>query len=125
MESIRQYRVAEVERDCLVESFPLKSLGRSARLEVAEVADHRVIVDFICNEFITREPMNFALKTQADGFSQLLNPLLDSALPRKVTVLAIDDGCLCGVFFNNILEAKRTEEWKEPKMKEDYAEGRV
>lgn len=52
-----------------------------------------------------------------------MKPMLDESLPQKVSILAIDDGCLCGLFLNNVHKAEHRE-WREPVMKEDYGEGK-
>ncbi|KAI6174924.1 Acetyltransferase, GNAT family [Aphelenchoides bicaudatus] len=120
MSSCRKYELPKAERECLVEKFHLKTLNRDVRFEVADEKDHEVIVEFLKNEFITREPMNNLVQTPVNVFADYINPVLEAALPQRLTVLAIDDGCLCGMFLNRVLKSKHIAE--EPKMKDDYGE---
>jgi hypothetical protein len=58
-----------------------------------------------------------------EDFSVYFESTLQKSMPQNITVLAVDDNCICGLFLNNVNDVKHTSEWKEPKIKEDYGQG--
>lgn len=63
---------------------------------------------------------NLNLDLTCDEFSGFIEPTLKESMSQNVSVLAVDDGYLCGLFLNNVLKVKHTGNWKEPQMKDDY-----
>jgi hypothetical protein len=59
--TVRQYKLLDLERKCLVNKFPLKQLGRSVQLVVADERDIDVIRQYLTDEFHGREPLNVAV----------------------------------------------------------------
>ncbi|KAI6191083.1 Acetyltransferase, GNAT family [Aphelenchoides bicaudatus] len=122
MESVRKYELPKIKRTCIAEDFPLKTLERSIRIEVAEEQDQETIEHFLNTDFVGNEPMNASIDLTVEEFAVFIKPTLDESLKQRVSLLAVDDGCLCGLFINNIHKANHTGKWKEPVMKEDYGD---
>jgi hypothetical protein len=56
--SVRKYKLANIQRKCVVDAFPLKNLGRNVQFVVANEEDTDVIRKFLDDEFVDQEPMN-------------------------------------------------------------------
>ncbi|KAI6221642.1 Acetyltransf 1 domain containing protein [Aphelenchoides besseyi] len=113
----------KIRRECLDESFYLKNLKKSVRLEVAQPADAEAIHRFLNSDFVYNEPMNRSVDLRPEDFDVFIVPTLEESLSDGLSIIAIDNQNICGVFINKVHESPKIKaEIESMEMKVDYGE---
>lgn len=59
--SVRNFKLKDLNRKCLLNEYPLKQLNRTVQFVVADKEDTDLIRQYLNEEFVGREPMNASI----------------------------------------------------------------
>ncbi|KAI6196344.1 G-PROTEIN-RECEP-F1-2 domain-containing protein [Aphelenchoides besseyi] len=94
---------------------------KSVRLEVAQPADAEAIHRFLNSDFVYNEPMNRSVDLRPEDFDVFIVPTLEESLSDGLSIIAIDNQNICGVFINKVHESPKIKaEIESMEMKVDY-----
>ncbi|KAI6221357.1 Dopamine N-acetyltransferase-like protein [Aphelenchoides fujianensis] len=94
------YRLEKRERKVVDPAFVLLRLDRSVQIVVAEVEDHALIQRFMRNEIIRQSPMSRSIQFSKEENDRKAAELPVDLIAHGMTLLALDDGKLCGILIN-------------------------
>ncbi|KAI6230568.1 hypothetical protein M3Y99_01045500 [Aphelenchoides fujianensis] len=94
------YRLEKRERKVVDPAFVLPRLGRSVQIVVADVEDHPVIQRFMRNEYVRQLPMRRTIQCSKEEDDRKAAEFTVDLIADGLTLLALDEGKLCGVVIN-------------------------
>ncbi|KAI6213705.1 hypothetical protein M3Y94_00182700 [Aphelenchoides besseyi] len=115
----QDYKLPNVERVCLDDNWVLPKFDQTLRLEVAQLDDRDVILEFLLNEFGTQETLNRTLEISKSDLLDSIDQTLVSSIARGLTIIAVNNNRLCGVIANNWSVVDRSHS-QEIRIKKDY-----